>query len=307
MKRIAAIFLACVLFGGCWPALAQSTPDPYTLRWYYNPDGGLYAHMDPNCASVNAKYLPLQPLPEEMRKKISAHCASCAQQATPVFSVSGGSKNMSNLQVDVYATTLQVPQWPDEKVYRIHITDRDQPARVFSELLFPSTEDGNGPVPLVTIEDLNFDGYPDLTALRSRGASNVFGTHFLYSPADGQYHHEPVLDNLSIYTLYPEQKLISNFIHDSAATSIRELYRIGEDGRPMLYRRVSILYDEQSNWEKIRIKVTSYDAAGTETVLLDEVRAPFKDEADYRESEQKWLRLFYEGIPEDVIRSDLGQ
>lgn len=307
MKRLGAIFLAGALLWGCGTALAQSVPDPYTLRWYYNPDGGRYAHIDPNCASVSPKYLPLQPLPQETRERISAACPSCAQEKAPVFSVSGGSVNMPNLQVDVYAAPFTVPQWQEDRVYRIHITDRDRPAHVFADLLFPSLEDGKGLAPLVRIEDLNFDGYPDLAALRIQGASNVLSTHFLYSPADGQYHYEPVLDDLSAYRLYPQQGLISNFIHDSAVTGIRELYRIGEDGRPMEYRRASVLHDEQGGWEKIRIKVTGYDATGAETVLMDQVREPFADEADYLESEQKWLALFYQGIPEAVVKAELGQ
>ena len=306
MRRFGAVFLACVLCWACWPALGQSAPDPHTPRWYYNPEGGNYAHIDPKCAWVHAKYLPLQPLPDDARKQMKGPCPYCAQGATPVFSVSGGSGNMPNLQVDVYLTSLRVPQWDDDQVYRIHITDKDRPEHVFEDLLFPSVEYREGLVPLVTIQDLNFDGYPDLTALRSQGASNVFSTHFLYSPADGQYHYEPVLDGLSSYMLYPEQGFISNYIHDSAITGIRELYRIGGDGRPMLYRRASVLYDEQSNWENIRIQVTGYDSTGTETVLMDEVRTPFADEADYRESERKWLALFYEGVPEAVVRGDRG-
>ena len=64
--------------------------------------------------------------------------------------------------------------------------------------------------------------------------------------------------------------------------------------------------DEQGDWQKIRIKVIHYDPAGTETILMDEVREPFADDVDYRETERKWLELLYEGIPEAVVKGDLG-
>lgn len=229
-----------------------------------------------------------------------------SQVATLIDLISGGSGKLPNLQVEVYKETIEVPEWQDEQAYRIQIINKDQPTRVFTDLLFPSMESGDGPVPLVRIKDLNFDDYPDVEALRIQGASNVSSTYFLYSPADGQFHYEPALQNLSAYTLYPEEGFISNSIHDSAATGIRELYRIGENGQPMLYRRASVLYDEQAGGEKIRIKVTGYDLAGGEKVLMDEVWEPFADEADYLESEQRWLGLLYEGLPEDVVKSELG-
>ncbi len=304
MKRLGVVLAACVLLCAFRPVLAQGEQDPHVLQWYYNPNGGRYAHIDPKCASVSAEYLPLKRMTHALEPK-RMPCPYCAE-ATLVFTVSGGSAKMPDLRVEVYQTALKVPEWEEERVYRIHIADTDRPAHVFSDLLFPSMEGGDGLVPLVRMEDFNFDGYPDLAALRAQGASNVFSTHFLYSPGDGQYYYEPVFDALSAYTLYPEQGVITNSIHDSAATGARQVYRIGEGGRPMRYRDASIAYDERSEGQKIRIKVTEYDSAGAETVLMDAVREPFADNADYRESERKWLALLYEGMPESVVKSELG-
>ncbi len=299
MKRFATFLLACMLLSACGYAFAQSEQDPYTLRLYYNPDGGQYIHADANCTSVSAKFLPLQPLPDELLARMKAPCPYCAEIMAPIFSASG-SENMPNLQADVYQTTLSVPEWEDNRVYRIHITDKDDPARAFTDLLFPSMEGVDGLAPLLRFEDMNFDGYPDLKTLRSQGASNESSTYFLYNPTDGQFHHEPAFRTLSNYTLYPEHKLISSYLHDSASTGVHSLYRVGEDGLPMLFREASVLYDERSNWEKIRVTVVSYDPAGAETILLDEVWERFTDDADFQACAQKWEGLFYEGLPEDV-------
>ncbi len=300
VKRGRTVLLACMFLCAGLSALAQSAPDPHTLRLYYNPQGGTYCHIEPNCAYVSPKYLPLQLLPEGKPEGGMPSCPDCMGSTQPLFTVTGGSVNMPNLRADVYLTTLKVPQWEEDQVYRIHLTDQDRASYPFADLLFPSMEGGEGLAPLVKMEDLNFDGYPDLKALRIQGASNEFSTFFLYEPADGQYHYEPALDDLSAYVLYPEEKLISNFIHDSAATNIRQLYRIGENGQPMLFRRASVLHDEQGSGQSIRILVAGYDPAGRETILMDELRGPFLDEADYRASEQKWLGLLYEGLPEYV-------
>ena len=83
--------------------------------------------MDPNCVSVSAKYLPLKPLTDAQREQMKTPCSYCLEAATPIFGVSGGGTNMPNLQVDGYVTTLKVLQWKDDRVYRIHITDKDQP------------------------------------------------------------------------------------------------------------------------------------------------------------------------------------
>lgn len=324
MKRFCAVLLAgLLLWGGC-PALAQSAPDSQTAQRYYNPQGGRYAHSDSYCTSVSEIYLPLSPMPGNLPEGLYSPCPFCAggdvlstdtgsgnaqeSQGLPlIFSFSGGSGNLPNLQVEVYQENLEVAGWEGEQAYRIEIINKDQPTHVFTDLLFPSMEGGDELVPLVRLKDLNFDGYPDIETLRTQGASNVSSTFFLYSPTDGQFRYEAALGGLSAYALYPQEGFISNSIHDSAATGIRELYRIGENGKPIIYRRASILYEEQSNWGKIRIRVIAYDSLGGETILMDELREPFADDADYRKSEEKWLSLLYEGIPETVTKGDLGE
>jgi len=49
----------------CWiqfaiPEKEEEIPAPAEeVVWYYNPDGGVYRHGDPNCVTISQKYLPL--------------------------------------------------------------------------------------------------------------------------------------------------------------------------------------------------------------------------------------------------------
>ena len=50
----------------CWIqfALPEATEAPEAAEpagkvWYYNPDGGIYRHADPECATIHSRYLPL--------------------------------------------------------------------------------------------------------------------------------------------------------------------------------------------------------------------------------------------------------
>ena len=48
----------------CWIqfAIPEATEIPAPAEetvWYYNPDGGVYRHADPNCATIHSRYLPL--------------------------------------------------------------------------------------------------------------------------------------------------------------------------------------------------------------------------------------------------------
>ncbi|MBR4082273.1 MAG: hypothetical protein IKK21_10860 [Clostridia bacterium] len=50
----------------CWIQFAIPEKDesaeaaePAETVWYYNPDGGIYRHSDPNCKTIHSRYLPL--------------------------------------------------------------------------------------------------------------------------------------------------------------------------------------------------------------------------------------------------------
>ena len=47
----------------CWIQFAlpevEAIPEPAEKVWYYNPNGGMYRHADPECATIHSRYLPL--------------------------------------------------------------------------------------------------------------------------------------------------------------------------------------------------------------------------------------------------------
>ena len=306
MKRLLAFFLMCAMLCGGGAAIASDAPapraeDPHVLRWLYNPEGGRYAHIDPNCPAVHPDYLPMQQLPAVWPEAMQGPCQSCAAAAAPLCTERGGSVHMPNLQVDVYATELAVPEWEEESVYRLRAVDLDKPDQPMPELLFPSMEGGDGIVPLVRILDMNYDGFPDLVALRAQGASNVRSTFFLYRPEEGEYRYEATLGALSNFSMFPEHGLLHNSVHESASTGSHEFYRVNE-GRVWLCRCASMRVEEGGDGFWLRIKVSDFTPAGEEIVLLDEVREPFVDETDERETARRLEELLYDGIPAEVLK-----
>lgn len=90
--------------------------------------------------------------------------------------------------------------------------------------------------------DLDFDGWPDLDAVYLLGASNSQHTFFFWDAQQGRF----VPRNfgcvwLSNYELRADQGLIVNYIHDSAATGVKEIYRWAGN-RLQLVRRGEIAW-----------------------------------------------------------------
>lgn len=306
MKHFKGLLLVLVLLALSLPALAESSQDPYVFRLYYNPQGGKHRHLDQNCPTASAMFLPLQVLPEDQWESL-APCPHCMGDM-PLIASAGGKEGdmLPSLLFEVYQTRYIMPEWEDYTTYLIKITDKADPTRVFPNLLFPSQE-RDGLAALLQVQDLNFDGYADIKALCLQGAANQSCTFFLYNPLDGQFHHEPVFQELSNYSLYPDQKLILNNIHDSAATGIDEIYTITGDGRPLLYRRLSILHDEGTNWEKLRVTLTQFDPDGAETLLMDLVQEPDSDASAYLARWKAWHYRLYEGIDSSLVKDLLGE
>ena len=101
------------------------------------------------------------------------------------------------------------------------------------------------------VEDINFDGFPDLAITYSIGAANTAWTFFLWDEANRRFTADNgVWDWLSNYTLYPEKKIVYNFLHNSAAESVQQVYRWGtdEEGQPrlQLIREVEIAGDPEN-------------------------------------------------------------
>ncbi len=219
-------------------------------------------------------------------------CLSVAEDA-PLFSAAITlHEGMAPLTFTVYDTGTKDAASDDDSIYRIQITGSVE--GTMNPLLFDYSN-GDEMVPLLQFVDLNSDGYLDIEALHVVGASNRYSTYFLYNETEKQFDAAPVLSNLSSYQIYPKQKLILNWEHDSAVTGIYTLYRF-VDGKPVLWREASVLYDDRDNGESIRELVTEYDGSGHQTVLLDDTHGEFTDENEWLQRQTIWLKLLWTGL-----------
>lgn len=101
---------------------------------------------------------------------------------------------------------------------------------------------------MVRLEDVNFDGYPDLVITYFTGATNASFSFFLWDNEAQQF----TADNgiwvwLSNYTLYPEKQIVYNHLHNSAVENMEQVLRWekDEEGKPQLklIREVEIAGD----------------------------------------------------------------
>lgn len=81
--------------------------------------------------------------------------------------------------------------------------------------------------PHVDVSDMNMDGYPDLIALRTMGASDAYAVYFLYDPQTGLFERSLALEGFSAwrYELSPMNRVIVNNIRESAASVRWEKYQ----------------------------------------------------------------------------------
>lgn len=199
--------------------------------------------------------------------------ASAEPASTCSLSIADG---MPALTFSVFPTEERDPEWVEMIQYRLEITTQD--GRALPTLTFPSLEGAEQQTHLLNFVDFNFDGYLDIEAVRAARASNMRNTHFLYHPDTGEFVYTPVLDALSGYQLFPGQRLILTYEHDSAATGVYSLFVIA-DGEPTLFREASMLYKEGDDAQTIRLLVTEYSQDGQETTLMDQSYAPFEEGA----------------------------
>lgn len=90
--------------------------------------------------------------------------------------------------------------------------------------------------------DVNMDGYPDLLLMGIAGASDAFGTHYIYDSASGRFVEHDELADFSVYrcTLYPQTGYVLNYLHDGAATGSFALYQ-WQNGQLVQLARASML------------------------------------------------------------------
>ncbi|MBE5787581.1 MAG: hypothetical protein E7324_08600 [Clostridiales bacterium] len=127
-----------------------------------------------------------------------------------------------------------------EDIYMLNLYNGEG---LFQQLYFTtleSREEG----PFIKAQDLNFDGYPDLDIIYLLGASNSQHIFFFFDQETGRYAPWPYSYRwLSNFTADAEKKVIINYIHDSAMTGTKEIYR-WEGKKLQLVRKGDIIWDE---------------------------------------------------------------
>ena len=176
-------------------------------------------------------------------------------------------------------------------IYRLDVAKDGAP---FQTLYFTRGERFEGGVHL---EDMNFDGYPDLVILYSLGAANAVYIFFLYDPAGGQFActgDTGIFYWLSAYTLYPDRQLILNYIHDSALTGTAQLFDWAE-GRLRLIREVDIAYDE-TNREQLVLTVRERDGEWGELHETERRVYPIEEAVNGPALDEARDRLLWQGL-----------
>lgn len=89
--------------------------------------------------------------------------------------------------------------------------------------------------PHLRLDDVNMDGYRDIVALRTMGASDAYAVYFLYQP-HGEYVRCLALGGFSAwrYGLEPDAKVIVNHRHISAGEAVRERWQWQDGGLVLL-------------------------------------------------------------------------
>ena len=142
---------------------------------------------------------------------------------------------------------------------------------------------------------MNMDGYPDLSLMRSTGATDAFASHYLYNPQTGLFEHDEALDWLSILrcTLYPQTGYVLNYLHDGAATGTWELFK-WQSGSLVQFARASILAPEYDLFSgRLEAKVEQL-ALGQWQTLYDEVFEA--DDSAWQTHADVILALLWSGV-----------
>lgn len=101
----------------------------------------------------------------------------------------------------------------------------------FVQRLFYLCEGVPQDAPHLDFSDMNMDGYPDLIALRTMGASDAYAVYFLYDEEAGGFVRSLALEGFSAwrYELAPLERVIVNHIRESAADVRWEKYQWQEE------------------------------------------------------------------------------
>lgn len=144
--------------------------------------------------------------------------------------------------------------------------------------------------------DINADGFLDLEAFCAGGASNRFCTYFVYNGKDGFAAPKEAQD-LPNVVVYPRQKLLLSYEHDSAMTGITTMFRWREDGlTPYVYREALVSFDETKP-DRVWASVFEYsEQDGAETELMRETIAETAGEQAHLAFMQRCNQALWQGL-----------
>ena len=150
---------------------------------------------------------------------------------------------------------------------------------------------------VVKVRDINFDGWPDLDILYLLGASNSQHIFFFYDQGSERY--EPWHYGyawLSNYEVDEKKQWIVNYIHDSAATGTKEVYR-WEGKRLQLLRRWEVKWNEE-NMDEMLFFVWEADQenGGLKEIHSGRLNPFTAPEGTERELQRKLDEILFQGL-----------
>lgn len=81
-------------------------------------------------------------------------------------------------------------------------------------------------LPLVTLEDYNFDGHDDLQLVEGMSARGAYGPVYLFNPADGNFVKSEPLSELQMLGVDKKNKLLTAHYHENACVSASRKYLV---------------------------------------------------------------------------------
>lgn len=162
--------------------------------------------------------------------------------------------------------------------------------------------------PVISLEDVNFDGWDDIVILLTPGAKNAYHTFFVYDEEQGDYYRTDGDDDagLANYELYPEYGVVSTYANGGNAglIHVRNLYRWEGNELRLIRSAVSDEWTEDFfegqtytsiiHGDTLHITVRDYTDPYEENVLW-ELIIP-KEDTDYRDVFNEETEALWQGI-----------
>lgn len=187
MHRIVFILVTLLLCCTLFSALADEQTQHSGMTLYYNPDGGSRYHADINCPSASPKYLPFAGRFSQTQLWDAPYidllpCGLC-----------GAPEREARIDTAGPEVTVEVNMTSRMEGGRClnEVVVRSAEGTILQTLTYLSEEDVHHVVRLVTLRDVNGDGYTDLLLLTARGAANERYTLAVWDAEAGLYRDVP--------------------------------------------------------------------------------------------------------------------